>query len=518
MIEDALLAALQQFFSPEGLGVVIALALSAILGRLTIFARKDENDISSLPLVNGKKWWQLTAKEQRKTFCNHAKEILDHALLNVGDKFRVQTENGVELLLSAEYASGMKDDEALDFGKHVEEDMHTSLDGFAPFRQGQTRDRIFHDAVKINLIQDIARLNTPLSEEASHALQKHFTNKAEWHEIPLKILAFKIVSQLSSRVYLGEELCRNDDWLQVTVDYTRDSMQAAQDLRLWPRFLRPLAYWYLPRCRAIRQELQTSFNIVDPVLQNRRREKEKRVKQGLEPVRHLDAMQWMEDAANGRPYDATVAQIMMAIAANFSGSDSLSTLMIYLCQDPQLVEDMRKEVITVLSENKWSKSTLYKLRLMDSVLKESQRMKPAAIAVMRRIALKDTKLHDGTKIPKGTKLMVSTSKSWDADKYPNPEKFDGYRFLRMREEQGLETAQFVSTTPDALGFGMGKHACPGRFFAANELKIALSHILLKYDFKLAPGAPTDPTFQALYWSANDNARIVIRRRKEEIEL
>lgn len=36
-----------------------------------------------------------------------------------------------------------------------------------------------------------------------------------------------------------------------------------------------------------------------------------------------------------------------------------------------------------------------------------------------------------------------------------------------------------------MGFGFGRHSCPGRFFAANEVKIALCHILLKYDFKLA---------------------------------
>jgi cytochrome P450 len=112
--------------------------------------------------------------------------------------------------------------------------------------------------------------------------------------------------------------------------------------------------------------------------------------------------------------------------------------------------------------------------------------------------------------------MVSTSKSWDPETYPDPDKFDGYRFLRIRDNQGLETAQFVSTTPDALGFGMGKHACPGRFFAANELKIALSHIIMKYDFKLAPGTPTEPSFQSLYCNANENAKILVRRRKSEI--
>ena len=34
-----------------------------------------------------------------------------------------------------------------------------------------------------------------------------------------------------------------------------------------------------------------------------------------------------------------------------------------------------------------------------------------------------------------------------------------------------------------LPFGLGKHACPGRHFAVNEIKFALHHLLLKYDIK-----------------------------------
>jgi hypothetical protein len=30
---------------------------------------------------------------------------------------------------------------------------------------------------------------------------------------------------------------------------------------------------------------------------------------------------------------------------------------------------------------------------------------------------------------------------------------------------------------------LGKHACPGRFFAVNELKLLLSHTILHYDMK-----------------------------------
>ena len=156
-------------------------------------------------------------------------------------------------------------------------------------------------------------------------------------------------------------------------------MIASQDLRQWPMFSRKYVHWFLPSCKAIRSELAKSTSIVNPVLEKRRLEKAARVEQGLEPEEYLDAMEWMDRSAAGRPYDPTISQIMMAIAANFSGSDSLTTVLIFLCEQPELVEDMRKEVIAVMGENKWNKSTIYKLRLMDSVLKESQRMKPAAI-------------------------------------------------------------------------------------------------------------------------------------------
>lgn len=137
---------------------------------------------------------------------------------------------------------------------------------------------------------------------------------------------------------------------------------------------------------------------------------------------------------------------------------------------------------------------------------------------MRRQALEDTTLPDGTFFPKGSKLMVSAAQSWDESIFPEPEKFDGYRFLRMRDQGNQELAQYVSTSPSTLGFGHGQHACPGRFFAANEMKIALSLILLKYDFKLSSPAKPQPAMYGLFYLADDSAKIMIKRRAEEIEL
>jgi gliotoxin biosynthesis cytochrome P450 monooxygenase len=44
--------------------------------------------------------------------------------------------------------------------------------------------------------------------------------------------------------------------------------------------------------------------------------------------------------------------------------------------------------------------------------------------------------------------------------------------------------QFVTTSLESLNFGHGNHACPGRFFASNEIKVVLIELLRRWDFRL----------------------------------
>ena len=139
---------------------------------------------------------------------------------------------------------------------------------------------------------------------------------------------------------------------------------------------------------------------------------------------------------------------------------------------------------------------------------------------MRRKAERTIHLSDGTTIPRNSILLVPAERMWDASIYPSPEQFEPYRFLKLRETPGHETsAQLVSPSSEHMGFGFGKHACPGRFFAANEIKIALCHILLKYDIQLPEGCKDPrPIVRGLGLSAEPRAEMEIRRRAEEIEL
>lgn len=138
---------------------------------------------------------------------------------------------------------------------------------------------------------------------------------------------------------------------------------------------------------------------------------------------------------------------------------------------------------------------------------------------MRREVLADITLSDGTHLRKGSEVMVSGLGHWDSTVYANPNEWDGYRFYRLRQQPGNENAgQAAITSGEHLAFGHGQHSCPGRFFAVNEAKIAMAHLIMKYDFKLAGDATPKTEHMGLSLMADMGASLSVRRRNEEIDL
>lgn len=116
------------------------------------------------------------------------------------------------------------------------------------------------------------------------------------------------------------------------------------------------------------------------------------------------------------------------------------------------------------------------------------------LASFHRKVLKTVTLSSGQVLPAGSTIEVSAvGVNLDDEIFPDSEKFDAFRYYRAREEgtkekgarsaETVATNQFVSVNPNHLSFGYGRHACPGRFFAANEIKMILSNALLRYDLK-----------------------------------
>jgi cytochrome P450 monooxygenase-1 len=155
------------------------------------------------------------------------------------------------------------------------------------------------------------------------------------------------------------------------------AFRAVEEFRKWPSLLRPVALWFLPNCTAARTLVKRTRRIINPVLEQRRAAKAEAAATGSK----VDAISWLEELAQEKSvkYDAACAQLSLSTASLHSTTDFFSQVTLDIAKDQTLIDALRSEIVSVLGSGTWNKKSLYSLRLMDSVLKESQRLKPIAI-------------------------------------------------------------------------------------------------------------------------------------------
>lgn len=164
-------------------------------------------------------------------------------------------------------------------------------------------------------------------------------------------------------------------------------------------------------------------------------------------------------------------------------------------------------------------------------------------------------LSDGTHLPPGANLLTPMAGiSFDKRYFPDPEAFDGLRFWRklphqqQQQSSGLPRSsspsptrppsvtittsssppqapscpttlstvgnhQFTSTGDLSQNFGLEKHAFPGRFFAAQVIKVFLVYLLLNYDIKLRVGeSRPQPVVFTMTKGPSQTTEVLFRRR------
>lgn len=189
-----------------------------------------------------------------------------------------------------------------------------------------------------------------------------------------------------------------------------------------------------------------------------------------------------------------IAQILTLLSA---GTDSTSSTATWLVQALALHGDVRKrlrsEVDDIVGGSELEWSHLKHLPYLKCVLKEVQRLYPAALAPAR-VALDDFSF-DGYCVPRDTVVrycIVLTHQLPEV--FTDPRRFDPDRFLPPRDEE--------KRTPFSLiGFGGGPRHCTGKPFAEVLLEVLAATMLLDYhwvvpaDQDLSPVLDNNTTFK-----------------------
>ncbi|KAF6232554.1 hypothetical protein HO173_009222 [Letharia columbiana] len=165
-------------------------------------------------------------------------------------------------------------------------------------------------------------------------------------------------------------------------------------------------------------------------------------------------------------------------------------------------ERLRSEAASVFkSEGDWADPTaLKKLVLTDSAIRESiRRSSIQTRGLLRAVVSPDgVTLPNGTHVPQGTWLGVPVQAvHMDGDLYDKPYEYNPFRFAVMRSESNVPSHEKVDATDISdtfLGWSYGRYACPGRWFAVQNLKLMVAYITLNYEIQPIAKRPESIVF------------------------
>ncbi|KAI3324171.1 cytochrome P450 [Xylariaceae sp. AK1471] len=387
------------------------------------------------------------------------------------------------------------------------------------FIESDLQNRVLQQKLTPNL----GNLIPIMKSELGFALQEELPDveAEDWVEVDAINVFARSIARIVARIWIGPDECRNENWLEATTDYTQNIFATGFILRFVPWFLRPIVAPLLPTYRSMLKSSAHAQEIIDGLINNR--EGSTRTKSDGSKLSN-DILQWMMEMAHGKELGReNLAEriLILSLAAIHTTALTMAQALYDLCANSQYFDELREELVEVLrSEAEWNKTTLLKFAKLDSLLKESQRLNSVFLLTFNRFLPTPITLSNGVHLPRRTRIAVPQYTIMnDPVNVPGEDsaKFDPWRYEKLRKEPGNSQKYFFAMT-DAqhMAFGYGKYACPGRFFASNEIKMVLAHLLLRYDWKFpeGQGRPQNFTIDSDMFP-DPTKRIMMRKRTVE---
>ncbi|KEQ78830.1 putative P450 monooxygenase [Aureobasidium pullulans EXF-150] len=371
------------------------------------------------------------------------------------------------------------------------------------------RNPVHVDLVKRQLNRHLKCLTADIADELTLGFLEQW-GSGQYKSVPLYTSCMKIVSRGANRVFCGADLCRcrNPNFLEHSRRYTQNIFAAAALINLAPAWLRPMIspFATYPASR----QLEYCKAIAVPLIETRLKAAHGAF------ISQNDALQWLiedcikrGDAVELDPVMLCRRLLRLNMAAIHTTSISITNAILDLYTSPEttrFVGGLREECERTLAAHGgvWNKEGIDALVRTDSAIKESMRLRSFGLIGTNRIITNpcgldlDGKIH----IPFGVQVATPIDAIHrDATFYERPEVYDAFRFSQSRfanqvYHHGPDGSRPSQSTPDLtttsdtfLVFGHGRHACPGRFFASQEMKLMLAHVVLNYEVEIKGPRP-----------------------------
>ncbi|RDH30319.1 cytochrome P450 [Aspergillus welwitschiae] len=297
--------------------------------------------------------------------------------------------------------------------------------------------------------------------------------------IRLALFGETILSRLMGVWFFGENMASDSLLRNALLNHPRQIKACSAAFQLTPRFLAPLVHaiitWRGSAMHLIQDRLINAITAGIDDLDEKSEIKKLTLLYHMVDLSAADRSYWT-------PERLSQSILGLWLAASHQPWVNLHAILVELCLRPEWQDLLRDEALQ--NQNNLA-SNMNELPLLDSFMRETARVNSLDRVAIRRKALTDYSFSSAPlSIAAGSILCVS---SYDVARnehiYPDPEQFDGGRFLTGRCKDS--SRKFADISENHLIWGYGSLACPGRHHAAFMIKMVVVHIVINYNLQLA---------------------------------
>ncbi|USP78033.1 cytochrome P450 [Curvularia clavata] len=493
----------------------ILMCIAAILPIVWVYHFVSTRPLSGIPIVT------MDGMTPQQSWYTKSREILTKGRkLYPNQPFQVVSYGGPKLILPQKYLKEVRDAPEAELFPYMALGTPYEQPGFDAFKAFSKHTSLVPDVLRIKLTQSLGLITSDLAEEGLLVTEELFGKLApgQWHNVKLLPHVTQIIGRFTARTMLGEEMAHNPEYVDISIQHGTLVFPATFQLRRFPRVLWPIISWFHPSCKMLRQHVRRARKLIGDEVERRAKSARATLAAGQKVPKTHDSVAWvLEQNKSGDELDLVGFQLMISVAAIHNTSGHLFTALWYLIANPKYIQLVREEAISVLKEYGWTRQGLARLRLQDGVHKECLRILRSSIPTVRRQIIKqDLTFSDGLTAPKGQNIIIVPQNEYLGEK----EEFYPERWIEKRSVEGEENKHaFVAANTENQEYGIGRHSCPGRWFANDELKIATCILLLRYDWKAPTGMPTPyfPTCEEFPITSSALA-VYMTPREPEIDL
>ncbi|KAI7895834.1 cytochrome P450 [Mucor mucedo] len=320
------------------------------------------------------------------------------------------------------------------------------------------------------------------------------------------------VAYMTVPAFVGDEFALNVDVIESFAFFTGDIIKNVGTFMMIPK---PLHKFVLPYVQSAKKHHDCMLKYIAPAVRERRAKMQAAEEAGEEHGLVNDFLQGIieyihidENGVESNISAEDIAHIVLLVAFASVHTTSMNTsfCIYWLLARPDLMASLKEEMERVVpGDSPVTAEALAQMHFLNNFIRESIRQGVDKLSKGRK-AVKDYTFANGYQVPKGRLVSVASRQM----------NFGG-NFVRNTID-GMDPEMSKNkpvTTPgrDFVSFGAGKHLCPGRFFAVQEIQMTLIYLLRNYDITTVSGKPPKPVYSlAGYMSTNSEEPLIFTRK------